>query len=151
LDSRRDARGAHGAARQLPAGSLAKSRGGGSLRAMNTTRTLQSALAGSEVEAEVCKVRLLFSGGDGVVRAPPCVLRPGPRLIIGRAVRPGAGISLPGDDSASRQHAELELSESGQLHLRDLGSKNGTFVDGQRIRETELVPAALIRVGTSFL
>jgi pSer/pThr/pTyr-binding forkhead associated (FHA) protein len=43
-----------------------------------------------------------------------------------------AGIALSGDDGASRQHAELSI-ENGDVVLRDLGSKNGTYVNDKRI------------------
>jgi pSer/pThr/pTyr-binding forkhead associated (FHA) protein len=43
------------------------------------------------------------------------------------------GAIVLGDDSVSRRHAELSLTEDGWL-LRDLGSTNGTRVAGVRIR-----------------
>jgi len=36
------------------------------------------------------------------------------------------------DQGVSRQHAEISVSSSG-IYIRDLGSSNGTFVDGQRL------------------
>ncbi len=41
--------------------------------------------------------------------------------------------------SLSRMHAQLEVSESGDATLADVGSKNGTFVDGQRIEQTRVL------------
>jgi S-DNA-T family DNA segregation ATPase FtsK/SpoIIIE len=35
------------------------------------------------------------------------------------------------DDSVSREHFELVLSEDGEILIEDLGSHNGTFVDGR--------------------
>jgi EAL domain-containing protein (putative c-di-GMP-specific phosphodiesterase class I) len=40
-------------------------------------------------------------------------------------------------DSVSKEHAELFL-RGGALHVRDLGSKNGTFVNSERIGESPL-------------
>jgi len=37
------------------------------------------------------------------------------------------------DDLASRHHAMLQRSEEGQFYITDLGSSNGTFVNGARI------------------
>ncbi|MEV0603035.1 DUF1707 and FHA domain-containing protein [Streptomyces sp. NPDC050315] len=55
---------------------------------------------------------------------------PGPfPLQIGRA--PGAGLRL-NDDTVSRSHAQLRTSGDVWL-LRDLGSMNGTFVNGRRV------------------
>jgi pSer/pThr/pTyr-binding forkhead associated (FHA) protein len=50
------------------------------------------------------------------------------------------------DDSVSRRHAELRL-EDGLWHLRDLGSTNGTWVNGRRVREAEVRPGDEIRLG----
>jgi EAL domain-containing protein (putative c-di-GMP-specific phosphodiesterase class I) len=54
---------------------------------------------------------------------------------IGR--RPGLGLSLP-SPMVSQEHAEIFL-DGDRLGVRDLGSTNGTFVNGDRIQgETEL-------------
>jgi EAL domain-containing protein (putative c-di-GMP-specific phosphodiesterase class I) len=49
---------------------------------------------------------------------------------------PGLALSLR-SDSVSKEHAEFEL-RGGELHVRDLGSKNGTFVNSERIRDAVL-------------
>lgn len=46
----------------------------------------------------------------------------------------------------SRRHCELN-QDQGQLKLRDLGSRNGTFVNGRRVEETQLNPGDEIQVG----
>ena len=56
-------------------------------------------------------------------------LRDGARLIVGRA--PSSDIPII-DPTISRRHAELQSAESG-FSIRDLGSSNGTFVNGTRI------------------
>jgi EAL domain-containing protein (putative c-di-GMP-specific phosphodiesterase class I) len=53
------------------------------------------------------------------------------RFIVGR--KPEASLSIP-SPTVSREHAELTVVEDGLL-LRDLGSTNGTFVNGTRIQE----------------
>lgn len=50
------------------------------------------------------------------------------RVSIGRA---GADIAL-NDTEASREHAAIEIHGTS-VHLEDLGSTNGTFLDGRRI------------------
>ncbi|GLW96854.1 FHA domain-containing protein [Microtetraspora sp. NBRC 16547] len=51
-------------------------------------------------------------------------------LTIGRARTDG--VSFPSDATASREHALLERLDHGWC-LRDTGSSNGTFVNGQRV------------------
>jgi pSer/pThr/pTyr-binding forkhead associated (FHA) protein len=46
----------------------------------------------------------------------------------------------------SSVHCEMVLKDSGVI-LRDLESTNGTFVDGHKIRETELAPGQIVRLG----
>jgi adenylate cyclase len=53
-------------------------------------------------------------------------LRPGRPLIVGRAVASDLPIF---DPTISRRHAELVVEDEG-VRVRDLGSSNGTFVNG---------------------
>ena len=46
----------------------------------------------------------------------------------------------------SRRHCELNL-EKGRLKIRDLGSSNGTYVNGQRVDQAEVNPGDKIRIG----
>jgi DNA-binding NtrC family response regulator len=55
------------------------------------------------------------------------------------------------DPCVSRFHCRLHLRDDGRLWLRDLGSRNGTFVDGLRVTEAELLPGAELRVGDTAL
>ncbi|MFC9117869.1 FHA domain-containing protein [Streptomyces sp. NPDC057092] len=48
--------------------------------------------------------------------------------------------------SASRFHAEI-LAENGTYVLHDRGSRNGTFVNEQRVDRRELTPGDTIRIG----
>jgi transcriptional regulator with PAS, ATPase and Fis domain len=52
------------------------------------------------------------------------------------------------DPTVSRVHCELRV-RSGSVLIRDCGSTNGTFVEGVRLREGEVKPGALVRVGSS--
>jgi len=65
-------------------------------------------------------------------------------LTIGRS--PSCEIQLE-DDKVSRRHAHVFLSE-GQVRVRDLGSRNGTLVNGERLQgEARLLPGDRIQVG----
>ncbi|MBM4073618.1 MAG: EAL domain-containing protein [Planctomycetes bacterium] len=46
----------------------------------------------------------------------------------------------------SREHAEIMRSRDGAWCLRDLGSTNGCFVNGQRIRESQLTHDDIIHI-----
>jgi transcriptional regulator with GAF, ATPase, and Fis domain len=50
------------------------------------------------------------------------------------------------DETVSRHHCEILRETRGYL-LRDLGSTNGTLLDGAEIREAYLKPGAIITVG----
>ncbi len=64
-------------------------------------------------------------------------------LRIGR--EPGCDLRLD-HDSVSRRHAELLHSED-TWRVRDLGSKNGSFVEGRRVDEAELRLPTWLRFG----
>jgi len=48
--------------------------------------------------------------------------------------------------TVSSVHCEMVLKDTGVL-LRDLESTNGTFVNGEKIREMELAPGQMVRIG----
>jgi transcriptional regulator with GAF, ATPase, and Fis domain len=54
------------------------------------------------------------------------------------------------DVAVSRLHAELELRD-GHVWLRDLGSTNGTWVDGVFVQSARLAEGSQIRVGATTL
>ncbi len=54
------------------------------------------------------------------------------------------------DLSVSRNHARLSVSLDGEIELEDLGSKNGTLVNGQILGEKMIItPQDLISLGTT--
>jgi DNA-binding NtrC family response regulator len=63
---------------------------------------------------------------------------------------PGNDLVLVEDRTASRHHFEIQFTERGYL-LVDLGSTNGTFLDGRRIERAYLSPGSQIRAGSSML
>jgi pSer/pThr/pTyr-binding forkhead associated (FHA) protein len=69
-------------------------------------------------------------------------------LVIGRS--PEAAIRVR-DRWVSRRNCEI-VSIDGSLVIRDLGSKNGTLVNGQHVREASLTPGDRLTVGmTTFI
>src|SRR6185312_13298578 len=69
-----------------------------------------------------------------------------PELIIGRD--PSNPICVP-EQAVSRQHARIRYDGQRWL-LNDLGSRNGTMVDGQFATEVELQHLHEIRVGDAI-
>lgn len=63
--------------------------------------------------------------------------------VIGRA--PEAGLRIPLQD-VSRKHCELVVTATG-VTVRDLGSSNGTYVNGRRVAESPLDPGDVLEVG----
>lgn len=54
------------------------------------------------------------------------------------------------DPSVSRNHAMIDLG-AGYAIVRDLGSTNGTFVNGERIETRKLMPGDVLTVGKTNL
>ena len=52
------------------------------------------------------------------------------------------------DERASRYHCVIEPDPSGRLRLRDLGSRDGTRVNGVKVLDHYLAPGDSIRVGS---
>ena len=71
-------------------------------------------------------------------------LLPGTLKTMGRA--PGVDFVV---DAAlvSRVHCRLTLSEANELLLEDLGSTNGTFVNGQKVARATLADGDTLTVG----
>src|SRR2546423_13702407 len=69
--------------------------------------------------------------------------------VVGRD--PGSADLVLEDPDASRRHATLTPDTPG-LTIEDLGSTNGTFVNGERIVGTRtLVPGDQVRIGNTPL
>ncbi len=67
----------------------------------------------------------------------------GEKLRIGKA--PDNDVVLS-DDTVSRYHCELTRANDG-VHVRDLGSTNGTKVQGARVSEAVIGPGTVLKVG----
>jgi hypothetical protein len=74
------------------------------------------------------------------------VLEPGSN-VLGRGTE--ADIRLP-DTGVSRKHADVQLHGS-TVTVDDLGSTNGTLVNGRRVGRQELADGDVIRIGHSVL
>lgn len=92
------------------------------------------------------KLKLKVTGGNALGTE----LQVEDELLIGREA-PGEG-RLGDDLEISRRHAQISRSEQGEFAIEDLGSTNGTIVNGRKITAAEaLYPGDTIEVGASKL
>jgi S1-C subfamily serine protease len=71
-------------------------------------------------------------------------------FLIGRAAEQEG--KLGDDPEISRSHARISRRAGDQLAIEDLGSTNGTFVNGKRIEGAQVLsPGDTIKVGTTTL
>lgn len=109
---------------------------------MDTSQTLIVPAASGSATPRIRKTLLLVASGPLQGREFPidtdC-------FIIGSA--PNADLRLD-DSSVSRRHCEIRADERG-YGIADLGSTNGTFVNGVRIASAFLNPGAEIHLGTT--
>ncbi|MEU2541800.1 ABC transporter ATP-binding protein/permease [Streptomyces iakyrus] len=98
-------------------------------------------------------------GPGGVAGAPPVYGDRSPttfhQFSLGRVMRIGRALEnelVVSDLQVSRYHAEFHSTPDGRMEIRDLGSHNGTYVNGQPIAKggTQLLgPTDVVGVGHS--
>jgi pSer/pThr/pTyr-binding forkhead associated (FHA) protein len=93
------------------------------------------------------KLSLVLVKSDGSRQEIPVSRSP---RTIGRD--PQCDIRVPAA-AVSRRHCEISFDDDEDwVKIKDLGSSNGTYVNGQRItQETELTPGDAIRIGPFVL
>ncbi len=102
-----------------------------------STRAATQAARGPALPVGTLVATVLSGSAKGTTRPV------GARMTIGKA--PGNDLVLS-DDTVSRQHCELVRTGQG-IHVKDLGSTNGTRIDGTRIQDAQLSPGSILRVG----
>ncbi|WP_375770579.1 ATP-binding protein [Archangium gephyra] len=65
--------------------------------------------------------------------------------VLGRGADAGFQIN---DHGVSRRHARISRSAEGNFHLSDLGSTNGTYLNGVRVASAELHEGDRVQIGT---
>lgn len=70
-------------------------------------------------------------------------LRPGSTLVVGRALNSDIPVF---DPTISRRHAEV-ICDDGGVQVRDLGSSNGSFLNGAKIDSTKVAPGDIVTFG----
>ncbi|HEU4383828.1 MAG TPA: FHA domain-containing protein [Anaeromyxobacteraceae bacterium] len=74
-------------------------------------------------------------------------LREGREVIVGRSSEVDLVLA---EDLVSRRHARFAVAD-GAVTLQDLGSTNGTFLNGQRVKKARLAEGDRILIGGSLL
>jgi transcriptional regulator with GAF, ATPase, and Fis domain len=92
---------------------------------------------------------LVLAFADGGRSPPERMALPGEGVLLGRdAPVFSAGLK---DETVSRRHAEIR-AHHGRFRLHDLGSRNGTYVNGKRVTDVHaLEPGDVIRLGATLL
>ena len=67
-----------------------------------------------------------------------------PPVTVGRC--PTADITIS-DGSISRKHCQFLTDPYGSLVVRDLGSKNGVYIDERRVDKAVVIPGTEVRMG----
>jgi pSer/pThr/pTyr-binding forkhead associated (FHA) protein len=99
----------------------------------------RSTTAGSDFLARCSVTLVLVSGADAGTEFPLA----SEATIVGRG--PGADLSFP-DDAMSRRHAVFEV-QAKSFRVRDLGSTNGTLVNGTPIAVADLTHGDRVKIG----
>ncbi len=96
---------------------------------------------GEGEQAQLIVIRGEQAGARFDVRGPGEDRTP---TTIGR--HPDSDVFLD-DITVSRRHAEVTVGADGIFRLRDVGSMNGTYLDGERVQDAALREGAHLQVG----
>jgi pSer/pThr/pTyr-binding forkhead associated (FHA) protein len=100
---------------------------------------------GSPVGSEAVQWALRFISGK--YQGGEFPLRPHREIVIGRSSELDMVLV---EDMVSRKHAKITTDDKS-VTIQDLGSTNGTFVNGEKIRKVELKDGDRILIGTSIV
>ena len=79
------------------------------------------------------KLRRVAGGED--------LLASGREILLGRSATCTIPLRTVADTVVSKRHAAVAIDEAGAATVTDLGSRNGTFVNGQRVRGPAMLKA----------
>src|SRR5216110_2512848 len=100
---------------------------------------------GGSPSGEVAQWALRFISGK--YQGGEFPLRPHREIVIGRSSELDMVLV---EDMVSRKHAEI-VTDDKNVSIQDLGSTNGTFVNGEKIRKVDLKDGDRILIGTSII
>ena len=115
---------------------------------MSDDPTLTRRRSGPPSLARLWTLRVLYTGW--AVQSDWSVVIPEGVLTIGRLARESHDLAFAEDRLLSRAHAQL-IRTGRSLRLKDLDSRNGTYVNGERVvGEREIADGDVIRAGDTF-
>lgn len=101
-----------------------------------------STSSGSPVKSYALKfISGKYQGGEFPLKADK-------QIVIGRSSELDMVLV---EDMVSRKHARILVNSVGQISIEDLGSTNGTFVNGEKVKQAALKEGDRILIGTSIL
>ncbi len=98
-------------------------------------------VVGEGEQAQLVVIRGEQAGSRFPVRGPGDERSP---TTIGR--HPDSDVFLD-DITVSRRHAEVVVAPDGTFRIRDVGSMNGTYLNGEQVQEAALREGAQLQVG----
>ena len=127
---------------------------------------LRNAYAAGHVSTSTLEARIalaLTGDAEGAVwdlprwwhrrRAPSALVVDGVEWSLGTSARIGRSSSCDlvlEDDAVSRRHAEIAL-RGGVCVVRDIGSSNGTWVNGRAVQRARLRRGDELQLGETFI
>ena len=118
------------------------------LRLPQESFILRPALAGGAIGQSIQPGRLVVTASGVLEQGEEFELNSSP-LTIGRGGQ--NDVMIDGDEFASARHVRIEPRRDG-VWVHDLGSTNGTFVNGARVdRPRKLVDGDVVKVGETEL
>ncbi len=101
----------------------------------------------SDTSAPVSSGQLALRFISGKYQGGEFPLTEGTTIVVGRSSDLDMVLV---EEMVSRKHARIEL-RGGVVHIEDLGSTNGTFINGERIQHASLREGDRVLIGTSIL
>lgn len=95
-------------------------------------------------ESQPSQLRIRYTDPDGTITELLLAEQP---ITVGRS--PDADI-ITLDERASRMHCSVRIWD-GEYYVKDLKSKNGTYLNHQRVEMAKIKPGDKIRLGNSIL
>jgi hypothetical protein len=114
---------------------------------LSALRPNDDATAGSGSQARTDAVLWTLRFISGKYQGGEFPLRPNREIVIGRSSDLDMVLV---EDMVSRKHAKIVTDDKG-VSIQDLGSTNGTFVNGEKVRKVDLKDGDRILIGTSII